>query len=141
MKNSLITKITLISVLLMLFVSMTPAFSEDYLRSLPRDTNAIPAASGSALKTWWDDTATDGTFNEVLLPTGTECKSVLIQVVSASTTNYEPIAFHYSSTGTSDTGWVVAPECGIIINVGKTSGSLGFVRADSGYKVAILVLY
>ena len=111
------------------------------LSLVPLDKSNNIAASGSAITTWWDATTTDGNMNEVLLPSGTECKAVLLQVVSSTTTVYDPIAFHYSSTGTADTGWILAPESGIIINVGKVSGSLGFVRAASGYKVAILVLY
>jgi len=111
------------------------------LSPIPTDTYDKIAASGSAIKTWWDSTTTDGDMHEVLLPSGTECKAVLLQVVNSTATNYDPISFHYSSTGGAAADWVVAPESGIIINIGKTTGSLGFVRAATGYKVAILVLY
>jgi len=111
------------------------------LKIMPVDHNGKVAASGSEAKSWWDDDDTDGTFNEIELPAGTECKSVLIQVISSVATTYtNDIGFHFSSTGSATQDWTTHVG-GLIIDVGKDSGSLGYVRAAAGNKVAILVLY
>ena len=109
-------------------------------RSVPVDRNGNIAASGSEQRTWWDPTTTDGAMHEILIPEGAECKTVYIQVVSSSPTEYKIIPFHHSSTGSELTEWTEHLE-GLVMSIWKSSGSLGFVRAEAGYRVAIKALY
>ena len=91
------------------------------LSPVPTDTSDRIASSGSATVTWWDSTTTDGDFHSVSLPTGVEAKAVLIQVVSATTTDYNnDIGFHYSSTGTSSADFSKHVG-GVIIAIGIKS--------------------
>ena len=146
MKNS---KSTLLSILFLslafipIFViyHIPVVFAGNLLKAMPEDLNGRAAASGSEVSTFWMATDTDGTFHAITLPTGTECKAVLIQVISSSSTTFDTdVTFHYSSTGNESTGWTVH-NGGHVIGVGKKSGSLGYVRATAGYKVAVEVLY
>ncbi len=128
----------IIYVFILMFI--TTVCSAGSLSVIPTDVDGNIAASGDVMVTFWDDDTTDGSFNEIELPSGVQCKSVLIQVVSSTDTNFDvDTGFHYSTTGNATKDWTT--HTGIVIDVGKTHGSLGYVRAAAGAKVAVLVLY
>ncbi len=129
-----------IFLVLLITIFLTSTAIAGLLRPLPLDKNGKAAAAGSIATTYWDDDATDGNFNLIELQTGSECKSVIIQVVSATTTVYGTVAFHYSSTGTAAKDWITCSGS-LEIDIGKVTGNLGYVRAVAGYKVAVIVLY
>ena len=98
-------------------------------------------SSGETVKTWWDPKATDGLMNEILIPEGTECRVVFLQVISSSNSDFDNnLGFHYSTTGGQGEDFAKFVG-GVVISVRKESGSLGFIRAATGSRVAILVLY
>ena len=147
--------LTVLSIFIVLFIMLITSISFIplvYAGSAVKlfDTQGVPqglkidggriglGSCGNTIKTWWDSTTTDGTMHEIVIPENVECRAVLIQVVSTNTDDFDSsVGFHYSSTGGED---FVKITGGIILSVRKESGSLGFIRAAAGYRVAILVL-
>lgn len=122
------------------------------LKSMPRDNNNHPAAAGTETKVFYNDSDGDGTANdttglwqEVFLPTGAECKSVLIQVHSGTDTDYEGdtlVGFLFSHETAGD--FIIVPAAGFVRSIGVIaagSTSLGFVKAAAGAKIAVVILY
>lgn len=81
---------------------------------------------------------TDATYQEVLIPAGTEGSGFGIQVQAVAKTTYDVlddcIGFQWSSTG-ADPGFLFA-QAGKVCPTPKSGGaSLGFVKAPAGYNI------
>ncbi len=118
------------------------------------DGQIKPYSVGQYTKVYWNDHNSDGTpddtdgnWQKVVLPSGEKCKTVLIQVTSGSTTVYDPSTANAGFLYSHESGGnhVVVDIIGIVISIGKqvSDGStvLGWVKAATGQKLAIMLLY
>lgn len=116
--------------------------------SPPRDAAKLaPVATGSAIKTFWMASATNGDWQAVSLPAGTECKAVLIQVHDGTDTGYDPdagnVGFLFSSEA-AGTGWSRYGVDGLSLSIGKVQadgGVIGYIKATADKKVAVTILF
>lgn len=113
----------------------------DTATNIPIDATGRIAGDGTTAKTYHVDT-TDGTWQAISLPEGVECKTILLQMHGTSETEYDPdtACSPFLFSNTDATGWVVIPAYGLQLNVVKTSGVIGKIKAASGDHVSILVI-
>lgn len=107
-----------------------------------------PVSIGSQTKTFWQTADTNGAWQAVTLPANTECKSALVTVHDGDDTEYDidagNVGFLYSSNS-DGTGWSRIHPYGLEMSIGKIQaqdgGVIGYVKAETGNKVAVVALY
>lgn len=119
------------------------------LRPLPTDGSSRTASRGTEATVFLNATnngLTTGSFQAIILPSGVECKAVMIQVhngVVDDFTSYgaNPIGFHFSSTGSNVNKDFTNHIGSHVIDIGRISGeTIGFVRADANQYVVVEVI-
>lgn len=118
--------------------------------NLPIDNNGNVASAGTqefVFRARADGSGefflTDGTFQEIILPTGSNCTLVYIQVRKVTPVTFDPqedcLPFEFSHDGVED--GILCPPEGCSISIKKVAGeSLGFIKAAAGYKVIAYAL-
>lgn len=121
----------------------------DGLKALPRDEHKLKASRGSNSVVFLNETnsgITTGSFQEILLPANTECKSIMIQVhngIIDDFTSYgaNPAGFHFSTTGHATNKDYTCHVGSHVIDIGKKKdASLGYVRAAASQYVVVEVI-
>lgn len=123
------------------------AEQQKIMKSLPSDGWNRAVASGSDTDSFWLDPAGDlsfvasGGWDEVVLPEGVECKIALIQVHTGTTdfTQADSPDMFYHSSNSDGTGWTWHVGA-FTMSIGKAEGSIGYVMAQPGKKIAVKVL-
>lgn len=119
------------------------------LRPLPTDGQGKICSKGSAAKVFLNATnngLTTGSFQAVVLPSGIECKAVMIQVHNGVVDDFtsfgaNPAGFHFSSTGHAVNKDFTNHVGNHVIDIGKDSGeTIGYIRAASGQYVVVEVV-
>lgn len=118
-------------------------------KPMPTDGWSKVCSKGTVAKVFLNATnsgVTDGTFQAVVLPSGIECKSVMIQIHNGTTTDFtsfkaDPPGFHFSSTGHATNKDFTNHIGSHVVDIAKASGStIGHVRAASGQYVVVEVI-
>lgn len=106
-------------------------------KNVPLDANGrVAAGCTSGFSTGFD---ADGDWQAVTIPSGQECKGIIIQCRADDTEVYthldDPKEFHFSFN--SD-GTYFNYTHGLELSIAKDAGEIvGYVRAASGYKMVI----
>ena len=99
------------------------------IKPLPLDTNGREIQGG--VSQYVDTITMDGTYKAITLPTGYECKSVLIKMQDSS-------EFRYSHTSTVTVPYIPVTSLSIDI-VAAAGDTIGYAYAASG-TLAVLLL-
>ena len=109
---------------------------------IPVDETGRIAATGTVAEAYHIED-TDGSWQEISLPTDVDCKTVVIQVVENDDTIYDPdtACFPFLFSHLETDGWIVAPGLGLQVGIVKSATNvIGKIKAVTGKKVAILII-